>query len=74
LIAGIGFDPVPVIVGALAENFLAYHRDAEYLPKEVHHLLGAGQTAEITVDDHSVEAVIDEGQKIAEQVGFVTIR
>ena len=32
-------------------------------------MLGPGQTAEIAVDDHAVEAVIDEGQQTAEQPG-----
>src|SRR5258707_14274416 len=48
LITGIGFDQTPVIVGALPENLLAHHRDAENLREEVHHLLGPGQTASIT--------------------------
>jgi len=69
VVAGIRFDPAPVIVGALAENFLAHHRDAQNLPEEVHHLLGPGQTAEIAVDDYGIEAVIDEGKQTAEQPG-----
>ncbi len=40
VVAGVGFHPVPVIVGALAEDFLAHHRNAERLAKEVDHLLG----------------------------------
>jgi hypothetical protein len=47
MIAGISFDPVPVIVGAQAENLLAHHRDAQNLPEKVQYLLGPGQTAEI---------------------------
>ena len=39
VVAGIGFDPVPVIVGALAENFLVHRRNAQNLAEEVHHLL-----------------------------------
>ena len=33
VIAGVGFHPVPVVVGALAENFFAHHRNAEDLPE-----------------------------------------
>ncbi len=68
LVAVVGFHPVPVIVGALAENFLAHRRHTQNLPEEVHNLLRPGQTAEIAIDDHAVEAVIGEGQKASEQL------
>jgi hypothetical protein len=35
----------------------------------VHHLLGPRQPAEVAVNDNAVEAVVDEGQQIAKQLG-----
>ena len=68
MVAGEGLDPVPVVVGALAEDFLAHHRDAQDLPEEIDHLLGPGQTAQVAVNDDAVEAVIHQGQQIREQL------
>ena len=69
MIAGEGFHPALVVGGALAQDFLAHHRNAEHLPEEVHHLLGPRQGAEVTVNDNAVEAVVDERQEVAEQLG-----
>ena len=68
MVAGVGLDLIPVVVGALAENLFAHHRDAKDLPKEVDHLLGPGQTVQVPVNDDAVEAVIDQGQEIREQM------
>jgi hypothetical protein len=35
----------------------------------VHDLLGARETAEVAVTDNAVEAVVDEGEQVAEQLG-----
>ena len=43
VIAGVRFHPVPVFVGALAEHFLAHHRNAQNLAEEVDHLFGPRQ-------------------------------
>jgi len=69
MIAGEGFHPAVVVGGALAQDFLAHHRNAEHLPEEVHHLLRPRQGAEVTVNDNAVEAVVDERQQVAEQLG-----
>jgi hypothetical protein len=69
MIAGEGFHPVLIVGSALAQDFLAHHRNAEHLPEEIHHLLGPRQGAEVTVNDNSVEAVVDERQEVAEQLG-----
>jgi hypothetical protein len=61
VVAGVRLDPVPVVVGALAEDFFAHYRDAQDMPEEINHLLGPGQTAQIPVNDDAVEAVIDQG-------------
>jgi len=69
MIAGKGFHPGLVVGGALAEDLLADDRHADHLTEEVHHLLGPRQPTEVTVNDNAVEAVVDEGQQIAEQLG-----
>ena len=58
VIAGEGFHPVAVIVGASAEHLLAHHRNTEDLTDEMDHLFGPGQAAEVAVDDDAVEAVV----------------
>ncbi len=65
---GIGFDPVLVIGGAAAQHLLVHRRNADDLTKEVHHLLGPRQGAQITVNDNAIEAVINKNQQIAEQL------
>ena len=69
MIAGKGFHPVLVVRCALAEDLLTDDRYADHLTEEVHHLFGPRQPAEVTVNDNAVEAVVDEGQQIAEQLG-----
>ena len=69
MIAGVGFHPVAVVVGALAQHFFAHHRDAEDLVEKVDHLFGSGQAAEVAVDDNAVEAVIDKDEQTVEQLG-----
>ena len=67
MVAGIGFHPVLVILGALAENFLAHHRKAEDLADKGNHLLRPGKPVQIAVDDDPVETVIYKNEKTAEQ-------
>src|ERR1019366_2199591 len=69
VVAGVGLHPVLVIVGALAENFLAHHRNAEDRSNEMNHLLGPGQPTEVPVDDNAVEAVIYKNEQAAKQLG-----
>jgi len=57
-----------VIAGALPEHFFAHHGEAQNLTEEVHHLLGSGQPAQVAVNDHAVEAVVDKGQQISESL------
>src|ERR1700683_5557060 len=68
MITGEGFHPVLVVGGALAQDFLAHHWNAEHLAEEVHHLLGPRQRAEVTVNDNAVEAVVNKRQEVAEQL------
>jgi hypothetical protein len=45
------------------------HRSAIDLAEEVDHVLGAAEPRQIAVNDDAVEAVINEGQQVAEQPG-----
>ena len=69
MIAGEGFHPGLVVGGPLAQDLLADQRNADHLTEEVHDLLGARETAEVAVNDNAVEAVVDEGEQVAEQLG-----
>ena len=69
MIPGEGFHPGLVVGGAPAEDLFVDHGKADHVPEEVHHLLGPRQPAEVAVNDNAVEAVVDEGQQIAEQLG-----
>jgi len=66
MVAGVGLHPVPVIPGALAEDFFAHRREAQNLTDEINHLLRSRQTAQVAVNNDAVETVIDEGQQISE--------
>jgi hypothetical protein len=63
MIAGEGLDPVAVILGPLAEDLLADHRNTQEVMEEIDHLLGPGQSGEVAVYDDAVEAVIYSGQE-----------
>src|SRR6185437_12022382 len=52
----------------LAQDLLADHRNADHLTEEVHDLLRTRETAEVAVNDNAVEAVVDEGEQVAEQL------
>src|ERR1700760_4493359 len=69
MVAGEGFHPGLVVGGALAQDLLIDRRNPDDLTEEVHDLLRARETAEVTVNDNAVEAVIDEGEQVAEQLG-----
>ena len=69
MIAGEGFHPVLVVGGALAQDLLADDRYADHLTEKMHDLLGPREPAEVTVNDNAIEAVVDEGHQIAEQLG-----
>src|SRR5260221_3094775 len=69
VIARIGFNPAPVIFRPLAQHLLADLRHAEDAMEEVDDQFRPRQRRQIAVNDNPVEAVIDEGEKIAEQPG-----
>ena len=55
-----------VVGGALAQDLFADRRNTDHVAEEVHHLLGARQAAEVTVNDDAVKAVVDESQQVTE--------
>ena len=69
MVAGEGFHPGLVVGGALSEDLFIHRGDADHVAEEVHHLLGSRQAAQVTVYDDAIEAVVDKGQQVAEQLG-----
>ena len=69
MIAGKGFHPGLVVGSALAEDLFIDRGDADDVAEKVHHLLGSREPAQVAVNDNAVEAVVDEGQHVAEQLG-----
>jgi len=67
VVAGVSLHPSLVIVGAAAEDLFVKHRDGENLTEEEDHLLGAGETAEVAVDDDAVEAVVYVNEQAVKQ-------
>jgi hypothetical protein len=45
MVAGVGFDPVLGVTGALAAHFLAHHGETQNLTDEIDDLLGPGEPA-----------------------------
>ena len=68
-IAGEGFHPGLVVVGALTEHFLVDRRAADDIAEEVDDLLGAGEAIQVAVDNDAVEAVLYKDEKAVEQLG-----
>jgi hypothetical protein len=50
------------------EYLLAQDWNTDDLAKEMNHVLGPRQAAQVTVDDDSVEAVVDKEQQPAEKL------
>jgi hypothetical protein len=69
MIAGECLDPDLVVGDPLAQDLLAHHRDTEDLVEEVDDLLRPRQSAQVALNDNAIEAVINEDEKIAEQLG-----
>src|SRR5271166_4735617 len=69
MIARIGFHPALIVVRPLAQRLLADLGDANDVAEEVHHQLRSRQRRQIAVNDNPIEAVIDEDQELAEQLG-----
>ena len=69
MVAGEGLDPMLVIVGSPREHLFGDLRYPDDLTEEVHDLTGPGEPGQITVNDDTVETVVDEHEQIAEQLG-----
>src|SRR5208283_2869842 len=69
VIARVGFHPILVIGRPLAQRLLADLRHPDDLTEEVDDQLGPRQRRQIAANDNPVEAVIDEDQEVAEQLG-----
>ena len=68
MIARIGFHPALIVVRPLVQHLLADLGDANDVAEEVHHQLQVA-TAPSDSRDNPIEAVIDEDQELAEQLG-----
>src|SRR5580700_9543764 len=68
VVAGVSLHPVLVVVGALAEHLLVHHRQAENVVEEIDDLFGPGQTTQVAMNDHTVEAVVYKNQQAGIQL------
>jgi hypothetical protein len=68
VVAGKGFHPLLVVIGTLSDHLLAQDGNADHLAKEMNHLLGPIQSAQIAVDDDPIEAVVDKEQQLTEKL------
>jgi hypothetical protein len=68
VVPGKSFHPILIVIGALGQYLLAQDWNLNDLAKEMNHLLGPRQSAQVTVDDDSVEAVVYEEQQPAEKL------
>ena len=68
VVPGKSFHPVLIVIGALGQYLLAQDWDSEDLAKEMNHLLRPRQSAQVTVDDDSVEAMVHKEQQPAEKL------
>jgi hypothetical protein len=68
VIAGERLHPLPVVAGSLAEDGFVDHGNTHDVAEKVDHLLRAGQTAQVPVDDDAVEAVVYKDEQAVEQL------
>src|ERR1700730_12350567 len=68
VVGGKGFHPVLVVIGTLSDQLLAQDGNSEHLAKEMNHLLGPRQSAQIAVDDDPVKAVVNKEQKLTKEL------
>jgi hypothetical protein len=63
-----GLHPVAVVVGTLAEHLFADDRNFQDLSKEMDHLFGPRQPAEVAVNHNAVEAMVYKNQQAGKQL------
>src|ERR1019366_2785218 len=61
--------PCLILVGSPRQHFLGDHRLANHVLKEIRHLTRPRQTAQITVDHHTVKTVVYKKKQAAKQLG-----
>src|SRR6266545_1623659 len=66
MIASERLHPLPIVAGSLAEHGFVDHGHAHDVAEKVDHLLGAGQAAQVAVDDDAVEAVVYKNEQAVE--------
>src|SRR5437899_593583 len=62
VVAGVGLDPLLILLCALAQQFLGDGLDSEDIAIEVHEVLGPTQQRQIALDDKAVETLIYKSQ------------
>jgi len=67
MVAGKRLHPCLILVGSTRQHFLADHRLANYVVKEIRHLRWTGQSAQITVDHNAVKTVVYKEKQAAKQ-------
>jgi hypothetical protein len=68
VVGGKGFHPLLVVIGTLRDHLLAQDGNSDHLAKEMNHLLGPRQSAQIAVDDDPIEAVVYKEQQLSEKL------
>src|SRR4029077_4144803 len=68
VVPGKSFHPVLIVIGTFGGYLLAQDWNSDDRGKKMNHLLGPKQSAQVTVDDDSVEAVVDKEQQPAEKL------
>jgi hypothetical protein len=63
VVPGKSFHPVLIVIGTLAEHFFAHDWNSDDLAKEMNHLLRSRRSAQVTVDDDTVEAAPQREQR-----------
>ena len=68
VIPGKSFHPALIVIGTLDKHLLAHDWNSAHLAKEMNHLLRPRQSAQVTVDDDSVEAVVYKEQQLTKKL------